>query len=93
MSSKKCRFFLLFLKIFRKSSMEAKGWTLEELSKKLGLSKNTLQQRIQRANIEPVFRGSLYPLDTLDRIRDAPMGRPPKAKPDDPAKAAPKPKK
>jgi transcriptional regulator with XRE-family HTH domain len=61
--------------------MEAKGWTLEELSEKLGISKNTLQQRIQRAKIDPIFRGSLYPPDTLDRIREAPMGRPPKSKP------------
>jgi transcriptional regulator with XRE-family HTH domain len=89
MSIGKCRFLLLFSKIFRKLSMNAKGWTLEELSEKLGLSKNTLQQRIQRANIEPIFRGSLYPLDTIDRIREAPMGRPPKAKPE----AADKPKK
>jgi transcriptional regulator with XRE-family HTH domain len=69
--------------------MEAKGWTLEELADKLSLSKNTTQQRIKRANIEPIFRGSLYPPDTLKRIEEAPMGRPPKAKqeaPDKPAK-------
>jgi hypothetical protein len=64
--------------------MEAKGWTLDEMSEKLRISKNTLQQRIKRAGIEPVFRGSLYPPDTLDRIRDAPMGRPPKSKPEAP---------
>jgi transcriptional regulator with XRE-family HTH domain len=93
MSSTKCRFFLLFLKNSRKLNMETKGWTLEELADKLGLSKNTTQQRIKRAKIEPIFRGSLYPPDTLDRIQEAPMGRPPKAKPEAPAKAAGKPKK
>jgi hypothetical protein len=85
LSRENCRFFLLFLKFFRKLSMEAKGWTLEELAKELGLSKNTTQQRIKRAKIEPVFRGSLYPPDTLKRIVEAPMGRPPK-KPGAPTK-------
>jgi hypothetical protein len=61
--------------------MELKGWTLEELSKVLNVPENTVQQRLHRARIDPVFRGSVYPLDALDRIREAPMGRPPK-KPD-----------
>jgi hypothetical protein len=83
-------FFLLFSKIFRKGNMEAKGWTLEELSKALNILENTVQQRLHRAGIDPFFRGSLYPLDTLDRIRDASVGRPPKAKPDAPDQAAKK---
>jgi hypothetical protein len=73
-----CNFFLLFSKIFRKSNMEATGWTLEELSNVLNVPENTVQQRLHRAGINPFFRGSLYPPDTLDRIREAPMGRPPK---------------
>jgi hypothetical protein len=61
------------------ANMEAKGWTLAELSRELGISENTVQQRLHRDKIDPTFRGSIYPPDTLDRIRDAPMGRPPKA--------------
>jgi hypothetical protein len=59
--------------------MDIKGWTLEELSRKLGIPENTAQQRLHREGIEPLFRGSIYPSDTLDRIKEAPMGRPKKA--------------
>jgi transcriptional regulator with XRE-family HTH domain len=82
MSNVLCNFFLLFSKFFRKLNMDAKGWTLEELASKLGIPENTVQQRLHRSKIDPFFRGSIYPPDTLDRIREAPMGRPKKAKPD-----------
>jgi hypothetical protein len=77
-----CNFFLLFSNISRKLIMETKGWTLEELSKILNIPENTVQQRLHRAGIEPIFRGSIYPPDTLKRIEEAPMGRPAKAKPE-----------
>jgi hypothetical protein len=82
MSTGFCNLFLLFPNIFRKLSMETKGWTLEELSKTLNIPENTVQQRLHRAGIEPIFRGSIYPPDTKDRIFEAPMGRRPKAKPE-----------
>jgi transcriptional regulator with XRE-family HTH domain len=63
--------------------MEAKGWTLAELAETLGIPENRISQRIHVKGIVPLFRGTLYPPDTLDRIRDAPMGRPPKAKPEE----------
>ncbi|MDR0759580.1 MAG: hypothetical protein LBF74_05650 [Treponema sp.] len=66
--------------------MEAKGYTLKELAKELGISEHTAHMRVNRAGIEPLFRGAIYPPDTLDRIREAPMGRPPK-KPEKPPKA------
>jgi hypothetical protein len=93
MSRTKCKKILLFSKIFRKINMDIKGWSLTELSEKLEIPENTVQQRLHRAGIEPVFRGSLYPPDTLDRIREAPMGRPPKARPEAPDRAANKSKK
>jgi hypothetical protein len=58
--------------------MKAIGWTMEELSKELNIPENTVMQRIHRQKIDPVYRGSIYPPDTLDRIREAPMGRPKK---------------
>jgi transcriptional regulator with XRE-family HTH domain len=73
--------------------MPPKGWTLDDLAKELGIEKNAVAQLIHVKGIDPIFRGAIYPPDTLDRIREAPMGRPPKTKPEEPAKAAPKPKK
>jgi hypothetical protein len=61
--------------------MDIKGWTLEELSKELNIPENTISQRLFVAGIKPMFRGAVYPPDTLDKIREAPMGRPRK-KPD-----------
>jgi transcriptional regulator with XRE-family HTH domain len=80
MSTVFCGFSSLFLKFFRKINMEAKGYTLKELAKELGISEHTAHMRVSRAGIEPLFRGAIYPPDTLDRIREAPMGRPPKKK-------------
>jgi transcriptional regulator with XRE-family HTH domain len=60
--------------------MEAKGWTLKELAKELGISPNTVKQRVFQAGIKPITREAIYPPDTLDKIREAPMGRPKKGK-------------
>jgi hypothetical protein len=59
---------------------EIKGLTLKEIAETLNIPENTAKVRMFRAGIEPLFRGALYPLDTPDKIREAPMGRPPKAK-------------
>jgi predicted ArsR family transcriptional regulator len=83
-SSKKSNFLL---KILRTLSMEAKGWTIKEMAQKLGIPPNTIKQRVFQAGIKPITREAIYPLDTLDRIRDAPMGRP-KAKPEAPDQGA-----
>jgi transcriptional regulator with XRE-family HTH domain len=61
--------------------VEIKGWTLEELAEKLGMSKNATQARIMLRKVEPLFNGSIYPPDTYDKIKDAKVGRPAK-KPD-----------
>jgi predicted ArsR family transcriptional regulator len=60
------------------------GYTLQELAEILGIPKNTVSQRIHVKKIKPIARLAIYPPDTLDRIREAPMGRPPKAKPEEP---------
>jgi transcriptional regulator with XRE-family HTH domain len=67
-----------FLHFFRKSSMEAKGWTIKELARELGIKENAVKQRVFKAKITPIIREAIYPPDTLERIREAPMGRPPK---------------
>jgi transcriptional regulator with XRE-family HTH domain len=78
MSSLFCGFSSLFFKFLRKENMEAKGYTLKELADTLGIPEHTAHMRISRAGIEPLFRGAIYPPDTLERIREAPMGRPKK---------------
>jgi hypothetical protein len=93
MSRIKCDFLSLFPKIFRKLSMEAKGWTIREMAEQLELTEHTVQVRVSRAGIKPITREAIYPSDTLDRIREAPMGRPPKAKPEEPGKGRPRKKK
>ena len=73
--SKNNNFFLHF---FRKFSMDAKGWTIRELAQELGIKENAVKQRVFKARIKPIVREAIYPPDTLDKIREAPMGRPPK---------------
>jgi hypothetical protein len=67
--------------------MIVEGITISEMAEKLGIPKHTVETRLSRAGIEPVFYGSLYSPDTLEKIREASRGRPRK-KPDAPAKAA-----
>ena len=72
-------FFYFFC---RKCIMEElKGWTLEGLAKKLKMSKNSTQKRIEREKIEPFFTGSIYPPNTYEQIKDAKRGRPSKELP------------
>jgi IS30 family transposase len=54
------------------------GWTVTELAKELGIDENTVAQRINRKGIKPVSYKALYPLDTLDKIKEAKRGRPAK---------------
>jgi DNA-binding NarL/FixJ family response regulator len=62
--------------------MDAKGWTIREMATELDIPPNTVKQRVFQAGIKPITREAIYPADTLDRIRNASMGRPPKPKPD-----------
>ena len=72
---------------------DVKGLTLQEIAEALALPEKTTHQRIMRAGIEPLFRGALYPLDTLDKIKEVPMGRPPKDKTEPKSNPAKKTKK
>jgi hypothetical protein len=48
--------------------MKTKGYTLKELAENLKISEHATHMRICRARIAPMFRGAIYPLDSLDRI-------------------------
>lgn len=59
--------------------MIVEGITISEMAEKLGIPKYTVENRLSRAGIQPVFYGSLYSLDTLNKIKEAKRGRPKKA--------------
>jgi hypothetical protein len=69
------------------------GVTLTEIANALSIQKKAVEKRLQTAGIKPLTREAIYPPDTIERIRNIRMGRPPKAKPEVQAKTAPKPKK
>jgi predicted RNA polymerase sigma factor len=56
------------------------GLTVSEIAKLLKIPVQTAARRIERAGIKPITREAVFPFDTPDRIRDAPRGRPKKAK-------------
>jgi len=57
------------------------GITIDEMCKELKLPFKTVEARIQRAGIKPISRQAVYPVDTLEKIKDVKMGRPKKAAP------------
>jgi hypothetical protein len=70
------------------------GITIDEMCEKLKLPFKTVEGRIQRAGIKPITRQAVYPLKTLDVIKDVSMGRPKKLKAETkPAKPSKKAKK
>ena len=57
------------------------GFTISEMAQKLDITYETVQKRLERAGLKPVFKGALYEESALEIIRNAPpVGRPPKAK-------------
>jgi len=68
--------------------MTIKGITITEMAKELNLKRHAIEVRLSRAGIKPLTLEAVYPPDTLDKIREAPRGRPKKTV--DPKTAAPK---
>jgi hypothetical protein len=64
------------------------GLTIDEIAKELGLDKpRTAEKRLQIAGIKPISRKALYPLDSVEKIRNwPPVGKPPKKAKDKPEK-------
>ena len=63
-------------------------FTVQEMSSILGESTNTINKRLFRLGIKPVARDALYTSSDFEKIKVAPMGRPPKK---DKGKPAPEP--
>jgi hypothetical protein len=64
--------------------MTIKGVTISEMAKELNLKRHAIEVRLSRAGIKPLTIEALYPPDTLDKIREAPKGRPKKQKAESP---------
>jgi IS30 family transposase len=59
------------------------GITISEMAKELNAPRHTIETRLIRAGIKPITYEALYPSDTLEKIKNAKRGRPPKSpKPD-----------
>jgi predicted ArsR family transcriptional regulator len=58
------------------------GLTMQEMAETLGITRYAVKQRLLRAGIKPKTKDALYDESALEVIREAPMGRPPKAKQD-----------
>jgi hypothetical protein len=79
-------FFIFFASLSDMDIME--GLTIDEIAKELGLDKpRTAEKRLQIAGIKPISRKALYPLDSVEKIRNWPsVGKPPKKPKDNPKK-------
>jgi hypothetical protein len=66
--------------------MPAKGYTVSELAKLTNKTRHAVESWLSTHGIKPLSYEAIYPSDTLDKIREARRGRPPKAKPAKPAK-------
>jgi hypothetical protein len=84
-----CIFFDTFFKFFDMLSDKRvmEGMTIPEIAKKLGITYLAAKQRLLRAGIQPLTKEARYPNDAWEKIIDTTgPGRPPKAKPEAPAK-------
>jgi hypothetical protein len=69
------------------------GLTIKEMAEKLGITPNTVKQRLFQRGIKPFCKDALYEPSALDQISDfGPKGFQPKSPPESTDKA-PKPKK
>jgi hypothetical protein len=66
------------------------GMTVSEIAKALNISVDATRKRIETAGVQPITREAIYDPKVLEILRSVRMGRPPKAKPEEPRK---KPKK
>jgi hypothetical protein len=60
------------------------GITISEMAEILKLPKATVKMRLLRGGFKPITKEAVYPLEAFEAIKQAaPIGRPPKAKPDE----------
>jgi hypothetical protein len=61
-------------------SMNMTGLTIQEMSKKLGISEDAVYLRLRTAGIQPLTRQAIYPESALEQIREVSKGGRPKKK-------------
>ena len=59
-----------------KSMKPITGYTVSELMEKTGKSRSAIESFISRHGIEAVSHEAIYPLDTLEKLLKAKVGRP-----------------
>lgn len=60
--------------------MPAKGYTVSELAELTKKNRHAVESWLSTHGIKPLSYEAIYPADTLDKIKAAKRGRPPKAK-------------
>jgi predicted ArsR family transcriptional regulator len=61
--------------------MKIEGYTAKEMAEILGISYDNVRKRLEKAQIKPITKDAIYPLDSINKISNvAPVGRPPKNK-------------
>jgi DNA-binding NarL/FixJ family response regulator len=55
---------------------DMEGLTVAEIAQMLGISEGAVRMRLSRAGIKPITHSPVYPVDAVEAIREAPMGRP-----------------
>jgi hypothetical protein len=64
-----------------------KGMTIDEIAETLNITPKTAHKRLERAGIKPISYKALYDPSVIEAIKVVDKGgRPPKAKPEAPAK-------
>jgi hypothetical protein len=58
--------------------MPAEGYTVSELAELTNKSRHAVESWLSTHKIKPLSYEAIYPPDTLDKIKDAKRGRPPK---------------
>jgi hypothetical protein len=79
---KKTQFFLKFPEIYHVDTEPTKieGYTASQLAALTGKTRHAIESWLSLHKIKPLSE-ALYASDTLDKIREARRGRPPKPKP------------
>jgi hypothetical protein len=61
-------------------------FTVQDMAKNLDVTPKVVNMRLFRLGIKPLAKDALYPISTLNAIRDVTMGRPKKAVEPEPVK-------
>ena len=58
--------------------MASDGYTVSELAEKSKKTRHAVEQWLSQHKIKPISYEARYPIETLDKLKEAKVGRPPK---------------